>query len=43
MINIVVILQNQGKKTKGSPKHMLALDKQNAINNLAYTLHNVQG
>jgi hypothetical protein len=42
MINIVVILQNWGK-TKGSPKHMLALDKQNAINNLAYTLHNVHG
>jgi hypothetical protein len=42
MINIVIILQNWGKK-KGPPKHMLALDKQNAINNLAYTLHNVQG
>jgi hypothetical protein len=42
MINIVVILQNWGKKQKALP-NMLAIDKQNVINNLAYTLHNVQG
>jgi len=35
-------MREKKKKKKALPK-MLALDKQNLINNLVYTLHNVQG